>query len=1061
MASMRLILLIAWLSLWCPHTAFAQDVLEVDFQGVDPALHSPWTSTSYLAPNLAFSGVDFGAGAFASPGFNNVFAFHLTASSLETTMADAIRDGEHLSFTLTPNAGSLDMAGKDFKFSVERDDYWSPVTYSVFTSIDGFALGQEIFTTPDFGNTDYAETSFSFVLPNLGFQGITVPVEIRLVAYGAKYNHDLSLTELSITDPGPIFSPDLLDVDFRGVDPALNTPWSFTNGLASNLSFSGVDFGVGLFPTVGFNDVFAFRATASSVETTLEDAVRDGQYLTFSLAPTSGTLDLGGQEIQYSVQRTDHWAPAIYTLFSSIDGFAVGKQLFSSDPAERTDYSERDFAYIFPLSGYDGLTQPVEFRLVAHSAKFNHDTTLTALSIVDPGPVFELSLSGGSGGLVDSNPSGTVFAAGTPVQLQAQPNANYVFSGWSGDVIGRGNPRTVILDRNLTIRGDFALADLPNMRMGMNLSAVRDFGPKWDFVDIMETARPWLTRDFFSGNWDSGFNSEIPSDVNGWPTHLPFTASDGNQHYVHTLLALRDAGTFTVEVEGTGRFELIAGLTRQTYNPAGGSSSFTFTVPPQDAVNNMFLMLEESQASDPITSIRVLRPGFASVYANEPFHPNYMDGLAPFPSVRFMNWGAINNSTVSTWSDHVGKDHYSQATSRGASLEYIAEFANLGASDPWICIPHLADDNYVRQAARVLRDNVDPALKIYIEYSNETWNGLFQQTDYAEDQGMLLGLSTDRREAGQRYVSLRSVQIWTIFEEEFVDDSRLVKVLGSHSVLIGTTETRLAALNDPEINPEYVMLDALAIAPYFGKSIKPEEIPPIGNSYPTVDHLLDVVAPASIDAVRLEVRAQKLAAMKQGADLIAYEGGQHYVGLNQTRDDQVLTDILVATNRDPRIGTHYLTYLDMLQEEGISLFSHFTYIGAWNKFGSWGSREYMNQPLALAHKYRSLVEWQAPVLSVGPLVRGQDGDFTISQCTPGGLVTWGYSVTGAGPTPTNMGLALLSPPIIPLPQGSAGLDGVFSTSLTFPPIASGVRVWYHSFDVESQTFSNGLTFLLP
>ncbi|MFK5956505.1 MAG: hypothetical protein QM477_08690 [Planctomycetota bacterium] len=1058
---MRHIPLIAWLFLWCPLTAFAQDVLEVNFQGVDPALQSPWTSTTYLAPNLSFSGLDFGAGAFASPGFNDVYAFHLTAASIDTSLQDAIRDEEYLSFTLAPTTGFLDLGGKDLVFSIERGNYWSPVTYSVFTSIDGFASGQEIFTTPSFGNTDYNETRFLFTIPTTGYNSVTGPVEFRLVAFGARYNHDLSLTELSITDPGPIYSPDMLDVDFRGTNPALNTPWTATTALQPNLSFAGVDLGLGCFPTPGFQDVFAFHLAAPAIETTLRDAVLADEYLSFSLAPTSGVMNLGGQKIQFSIQRTDHWAPAVYSLFSSIDGFTVGKELFSTEAVERTDYTENDFGFIFPPSGYDGITSSVEFRLVAHSAKYNHDTTLTKLSIIDPGPVYSLTLGAQYGGQVRSNPYGSYFETGSAVQLIADPNDGFRFSGWTGDVVGRGNPRTVILDRNLMITGNFESVPLPNMELGMNLGAVRDFGPKFDFVDIMETARPWLTRDFFSGLWDSGFGDEIPMDQNGWPTHLPFTASDGNLHYVHTLLALRSAGTYTVEVEGSGRFELIAGQTRQTYNPTGGSSTYTFVVPVPDAVNNMFLMLEESSAADPITSLRVIRPGFASVVATQPFHPDYLAGLAPFSSVRFMNWGEINNSLVTSWADHVSKDHYSQATLRGASLQYMAEFANATHADPWICIPHMADDNYVREAARLLRDNVDPSLKIYVEYSNETWNGSFQQTGYAEDQGLLLGLSTDRWEAGQRYVSLRSVQIWTIFEQEFVNNNRLVKVLGTHSVLIGTTQTRLDALNDPEINPNYVMLDALAIAPYFGHSIKPEEIPPIAPSYPTVDDLLDVVGPSSIQEVKLEVRSQKLAALRQGAELICYEGGQHYVGLNQTRDDQILTDILVAVNRDPRIGELYRTYLDMLQSEGVSVFSHFTYIGAWNKFGSWGSKESQEQPISLAHKYRALVDWQTPVLKVGNLIPGQTGDFEISRCTPGGPVTWGFSATGGGPTQIGIGELLLTAPFFLMPRMQAGSDGIVRTTQALPPGLTGARVWYHAFDVDSQSFSNGLTFLLP
>lgn len=55
--------------------------------------------------------------------------------------------------------------------------------------------------------------------------------------------------------------------------------------------------------------------------------------------------------------------------------------------------------------------------------------------------------------------------------------------------------------------------------------------------------------------------------------------------------------------------------------------------------------------------------------------------------------------------------------------------------DAWVCVPHLADENYIRSMAQLFRANLDPDLKIYVEYSNETWNWIFQQTHYLNDNG--------------------------------------------------------------------------------------------------------------------------------------------------------------------------------------------------------------------------------------------------------------------------------------------------------------------------------------
>src|SRR5260370_32195690 len=50
--------------------------------------------------------------------------------------------------------------------------------------------------------------------------------------------------------------------------------------------------------------------------------------------------------------------------------------------------------------------------------------------------------------------------------------------------------------------------------------------------------------------------------------------------------------------------------------------------------------------------------------------------------------------------------------------------------DVWINIPASATDDYVRQFATLLQARLNPAIKIYIEHSNEVWNPLFGQNAY-------------------------------------------------------------------------------------------------------------------------------------------------------------------------------------------------------------------------------------------------------------------------------------------------------------------------------------------
>lgn len=185
------------------------------------------------------------------------------------------------------------------------------------------------------------------------------------------------------------------------------------------------------------------------------------------------------------------------------------------------------------------------------------------------------------------------------------------------------------------------------------------------------------------------------------------------------------------------------------------------------------------------------------------------------------------------------------------------------------------------------------------------------------------------------------------------------------------TNVRFDALNDLQINPNYTMPDALAIAPYFGEIYTPDDIPPNVPDYPTVDEILEVSAPAEIASARNHVQAQKAVADAQGCTLVCYEGGQHYVGTYGAENDDTLTDILIASNRDPRMYDRYIEYLNMLDVNGVEMLCNFSYVAEPSKWGSWGVLEYMNQPVVQTPKYRALMNW----------IEAEDrGDFNIDGC---------------------------------------------------------------------------------
>ncbi len=756
----------------------------------------------------------------------------------------------------------------------------------------------------------------------------------------------------------PAVAEPLLICDFNGTEPSLHTPWMHTSYLDPNISYSGWRLGEGSLPTAGINNAFAFSFNAPAVDSNLENALADNEYIYFSIAPSAATLNLSGKKLNFDIQRIDWFAPRTYAVFTSISGFNNGNQIFTTASLDNGDYSNHHFSFIIPPSGYDGLTGPVEFRIYGYQAMYGgHDTALTAFSIEHALPLCTLSLNSAPGGTASSNPQGIYFEQGTPIQLIVSPNEGFHFTGWSGDINGLGNPRTIILDTNISVTANFAANPPAQMTIGMNLGGIVDWATDWVFVDQFKMARTWLTRAVASYNWESNKQDEIPIDSNGWPLYVPFAASDGNQHYVHTISPVYVAGTYTVIVEGSGRIEF-KNAASAVFNPAGGINTYTINVASgRQGPTSLFIEIQQSSISDPIRNLRIIMPGFQSTYQAQPFHPLYLDRLGPFTMLRFMDWEKTNASPLVSWSDRTTDKSYTQTRPQGTALEYIVQLANTLKKDIWFCIPHQADDNFIRQSARLLRDTADPNLKIYIEYSNETWNGGFQQTTYVQDMGQSLGLDPDRWIAGQKYCSLRSIQIWEIFKDEFTNDSRLIKVMATQSSWTAITDLRFSALNDPAINPNYLMPDSLAIAPYFGKIYSPADIPPAVPGYPTVNDILNTIAPAEINNVKVAVLAQKVIADTQGCSLICYEAGQHFVGLYQAVDDVNLTNILISANRDSRMYSRYIEYLNMLKANGVEMCGNFSFIYSPGKWGSWGVLEYQDQPISQAPKYRAVINW--------------------------------------------------------------------------------------------------------
>jgi len=361
-----------------------------------------------------------------------------------------------------------------------------------------------------------------------------------------------------------------------------------------------------------------------------------------------------------------------------------------------------------------------------------------------------------------------------------------------------------------------------------------------------------------------------------------------------------------------------------------------------------------------------------NVSGDNPWNPQFLKEINIYRSLRFMDWDSTNGSARENWSERPQK---SEPKQNPVAYEWMIDLCNRNNSDLWVTIPHrtithATGDEPCDYAVRLcilvktgvdMRDtNVKPLTsklhtltaadfmaaggvktceplrsdrKLYVEYSNETWNGQFKQSHYCCDEGEALKLDANKWSAGFRYHAWAAIRLFHAAELVFGTDSpRLVKVLATQSGNSWIAGQHLKVMNDANLNPWKIKASAIAIAPYFGHNVQGD-------------------APDAVAQLRKEIQNSAAQAEKHrkladsaGLKLIAYEGGQH-----------VLKKAKVI-NRDPAMFTLYQEYLRVMSLH-LVVFCHYAHVGQAGDGGAWGCIEHTGDPLVEAPKYRALAEW--------------------------------------------------------------------------------------------------------
>jgi hypothetical protein len=526
----------------------------------------------------------------------------------------------------------------------------------------------------------------------------------------------------------------------------------------------------------------------------------------------------------------------------------------------------------------------------------------------------------------------------------------------------------IFLLLNLSFNAFGASPENRKSPLGINTNEAMENNTSLPFVDLFrlalpfEEARPWFTK----GN--------VKFDKNGWPQNL-MRGQAGTRFISQMPLRNLPSGLYTVRYEGEGtiRYGASAKLVRRMK----GKDLIRF-VPMNDNLVTATLFIDKTNPRNYIRNIRILMPGgvcsgnvykrvsnkkvcrgrkylpFATYYEQIIFNPDYLNFMKDFKVIRFMNMAGVTRNNIQFWKDRPQMSKASWGGKegvRGIPLEIMVELANQLNADPWINIPHKANSAFIYHYAKYMKEHLRPHLKIYIEYSNETWNDLFvPQAEHMKQTGTRYRLDKDRRVAGTKYYSQQSVAIFKQWEAVFGNTKRLVRVMGGKTADTAYTHLALGYKN------AYKHVDAFAIGPYFYMSQK--DVRKMRSVSAIFKRLTDPENYYSLGNVLKAVHKQANITKRYGIDLIAYEGGQHLVDHKTHSLKEGATPFLVQANKDPRMAQLYYHLLTGWKKEGGKLFVLFSSPRKYTWHGSWGIKEYISQPASQAPKYRAALAFK-------------------------------------------------------------------------------------------------------
>jgi hypothetical protein len=506
-----------------------------------------------------------------------------------------------------------------------------------------------------------------------------------------------------------------------------------------------------------------------------------------------------------------------------------------------------------------------------------------------------------------------------------------------------------------------------NSPLGINLTNVSISDPEIPLINIFHAGGGWMTHS--GSSWDTGEEQYLNLDANGYPITLTAVHETGAQKFtsVGTLLARNlpntangayPAGRYIVLYDGQGtmtyQFDAVKNATLST----PGRDVLDVTPTSGGGIHLIITSTDPNHTGNYIRNIRVVQASNeAAVNAGQVFNPAFLSLLQKFRVLRFMDWLQTNNSTLSSWANRPLLTSAFWGSSSGVPVEAAVQLANALSADAWLNVPHMADDNYITQMANLVHGQLGSTQRVYLEYSNETWNGVFSQASWVQAQGKaewptanVLPFQLNRDWYGQRVAQM--CDIWK--SAWGADAGRVTCVLGAQAA---SAYTAVESLNCPLWKAGAPCaghgIGAVAIAPYFGGNVPSswtsQSDGGLNSLFASLTSQNDPSIPSGgwLNESSGWEAAYGPALAPFKLPMVAYEGGQAFQsfpnGVNPDGSNTPLTNLYIAANRDARMGPAYTSYLQQWKSNGGQLFMIFADIGQPSQYGEWGLLESLMQ----------------------------------------------------------------------------------------------------------------------